>query len=180
MINRYAKIHLFLLCLLWLALIFSGAAMAKSKPAPQDLRWAYIMNIIHYITWPESKVDPVVNVCIVGRNPFSHVRENVNLNKRTGSIVVAKHYEEVPAVDVLSQCNVIYFSESITLAQLSFIFTQLKSLPVFTIGDHGAFMKLGGLLQFKKKGKKLRFGLNKTLLNTIDLKVHPSLLRLSE
>lgn len=170
----------FILILLLLHPLVANDAMASNKPAPQDLRWAYIMHIIGFITWPESKVDPVVNVCIVGKSPFSHVRENVNLNKRTGSIVMAKHYEEVPAMELLTQCNVIYFSENITLAQLSFIFTQLKSLPVFTIGDHGAFIKLGGLLQFKKKGKKLRFGLNKTLLNKIDLKVHPSLLRLSE
>ena len=92
---------------------------------------------------------------------------------------MAKFYESVPELTVLSQCQVAYFSQSISLAQLSFIFTQLKTMPVMTIGDHGAFVKLGGMLQFKQRGKKLRFSLNKELLSKVDLKVHPSLLRLS-
>lgn len=169
-----------LILLISLLFLLIGGQPARAKPVSGDLRWAYMMNIIHYITWPQAKVDPVISVCIIGNNPFLVVEDDVVLNKRTGGITIARHYEQAPDIEILSQCNIVYFSQTVTLAQLSFMISKLEGLPVLTVGDHLAFVRLGGLLQFIKKGKKLRFKLNKERLNKMALKVHPSLLRLSD
>ncbi len=164
------------LCLVLITGPFAGVA----KPKVKDLRWSYIMYIVRYITWPQAKINPVVSICVVGKSPFVSLEQGTGLDQKTGYITVARHYEQIPDIDELRRCSAIYFSKSITLAQLSFIFSKLESLPILTIGDHRAFLRMGGLLKFTQKGKKLRFKLNKSLLNDMVLKVHPSLLRLSD
>lgn len=154
-------------------------ASVDSAPAVKNVRWAFIMNFIPYISWPDIKKGDEIAVCIVGKNPFNHVTDSFKAKSRTGVVTVAKLYESTPEVEVLRQCQVIYFSQSISLAQLSYLFKQLKNDSILTIGDHGAFVKLGGMLQFKQRGKKLRFSLNKERLSDVDFKVHPALLRLS-
>lgn len=160
------------------ALLFNSVSV-NSTPAVKNVRWAFIMNFIPYISWPDIHKGDEISVCIVGKNPFNHVTDSFKSKSKTGVVTVAKLYESIPEVSVLSQCQVIYFSQSVSLGQLSYLFTQLKKDSILTIGDHGAFVKLGGILQFKQRGKKLRFSLNKALLSEVEFKVHPALLRLS-
>ncbi len=161
-------------------LLIIGACAVVAKPKVKDLRWSYITYIVRYITWPQAKVNPVISICVVGKSPFISLEQDTGLDQKTGYITVGRHYEQIPDIDVLRRCSAIYFSKSITLPQLSFVFSKLESLPILTMGDHRAFLRIGGLLQFTQKGNKLRFKLNKSLLNDMSLKVHPSLLRLSD
>ena len=162
------------------SLVVGSVSFAGAKPAVRDLRWVYIKNFVHFISWPKNQDTQVVNICIVGRNPFTNVEMDKNLSKKSGRITKARHYEKIPDIKLMAQCQMIYFSADITKPQLSYIFNHLGALPIVTIGDHGAFLKLGGLFQFIPKGKKLRFGINRALLNKLDLKVSPSLLRLAK
>ncbi len=166
-----------LLIALLLCVSFNGLSAETPK---RDLQWAFMMNFIRYFSWPQAKVNPVVKVCVVGRNPFEVVKENLSLNKKNGKITVVEYHDNLPKLTVLSQCNVIYFSASITTVQLAFVFSQLKQSAIVTIGDHQGFIEIGGIVQFTQKNNKLRFRLNKPLLSTINLKIHPSLLRLSD
>jgi hypothetical protein len=163
-----------------LVLLTGSFSVSAIEPQRRELQWAYIMNFVHFIRWPNSNIDPVVRVCVVGKSPFVSAQDEVKLNKRTGSITVTLEYEKLPEIDVLKRCDMIYFSQHISLAQLSFIFSKLNKLPIVTIGDHRGFNKVGGLLQFTEHDKKLGFRLNKTLLHVMKLKIHPSLLRLSD
>jgi hypothetical protein len=168
-----------IITLLTLVLITRSFAVV-AKPKVKDVRWSYITNIVRYITWPQAKVNPVISICVVGKSPFISLEQGTGRDQKTGYITAARHYEQIPDIGVLRRCSAIYFSKSITLPQLSFVFSKLESLPILTIGDHRAFLRIGGLLQFAKQGNKLRFKLNKSLLNDMTLKVHPSLLRLSD
>lgn len=152
---------------------------STAKPAVKNLRWAYIMNFIYYVSWPDHQKNQDIYVCVVGSNPFNHISNDERFKNKTGNLTIARLFETVPEIHSLNRCHVVYFSQSISLAQLSFLFTQLNQSPIMTIGDHGAFVKLGGVLQFRQRGKKLRFSLNKEKLSQLDLKVHPALLRLS-
>lgn len=161
----------------------TGASAAKDKKRDlqqHELKWAYIMNFARYFSWPQSKVNPVVNTCVVGRNPFLVTKNELSVNKKNGKISVVKYYDKLPSIKTMQQCHMIYFSSSITRAQLSFVFSKLKGLPIVTIGDHQGFIQIGGILQFTEKDNKLHFALNKPVLSTMSLKVHPSLLRLSD
>ena len=173
------KIIKYLIALSCVFALLLSPISAQSTPAVKNVRWAFIMNFIPYISWPNIKKGDEISVCIVGKNPFNHVSDSFKAKSRTGVVTVAKLYESIPEVAVLSQCQVIYFSQSVSLGQLSYLFKQLKNDSILTIGDHGAFVKLGGMLQFKQRGKKLRFSLNKERLSDVDFKVHPALLRLS-
>ena len=166
-----------------IALIFVLGPFQASAIAPEkrQVQWAYIMNFVHYISWPNAKPKADINVCVVGKSPFNGgEKETRSLNKKTGSVTLTKRYPSMPELAELKTCHVIYFSQDISLAQLSFIFSKLDSLPIVTIGDHRAFLRIGGLLQFTERNKRLRFSLNKELLNSMDLKIHPSLMRLSD
>jgi hypothetical protein len=172
--------HLYTLLMVLVVIVSSFQATAIA-PEKREVQWAYIMNFIHYITWPSARADSQINVCIVGKSPFAVADEEArSVNKKTGSVTVTKQYPNMPELSELKVCQVIYFSQNISLAQLSFIFSKLESLPIVTIGDHRAFLRIGGMLQFTEKNKKLRFSLNKELLNSMDLKIHPSLMRLSD
>ncbi len=160
-----------------------GLASFPSRGVESQMRalqWAYMMNFIHYVSWPDSGIDPVVKVCIVGSNPFDVNDGDVKLNEKNGTITVTLLYDVLPEISLLKTCDLIYFASDISLAQLSFVFSGLSDLPVLTIGEHRGFNKLGGLLQFIERNKKLGFRLNKTLLSMRQLKVHPSLMRLSD
>lgn len=163
---------------LTLLLVPQGSYAVESKK--RALQWAYIMNFIRYISWPQAKIDPVVGVCIVGNNPFNVAAGDVELNEKTGAITVTTHYNKLPDMAKLGACDLIYFASDITLAQLSFVFSKLNEKPIVTIGEHQGFNKVGGLLQFIERNKKLGFRLNKGLLGTKKLKIHPSLMRLSD
>jgi hypothetical protein len=169
-----------LICLtLSVGLILSCFVTRAIEPQKRDLQWAYMMNFIPYFSWPDNPNMDEVDVCIIGRNPFAVVRKYGPIKNKNVRVMV-KHHNNLPDISILQHCQVIYFSSSITTAQLSFIFTKLKGFPIVTMGDHQGFIKIGGILQFTQSGNKLRFRLNKPLLNTIDIKIHPSLLRLSD
>lgn len=160
--------------------IFTSSFVCAIESQKRDLQWAYIMNFVHYITWPDVDVDPLIKVCLVGNNPFKVADGDMHFNEKTGSITIATQYNKLPEITVLAKCDLIYFAQEISLPQLSFVFSKLKSKPIVTIGDHRGFNKVGGLIQFIERNNKLGFRLNKSLLNSMDLKIHPSLMRLSD
>ena len=175
------KLRLLLITLLTSLTLVSGSAGAVNKEkSKRALQWAYMMNFVHYITWPDIKVDPVVHICIVGKHPFEPAARDISLNDKTGIITVLRYFTKLPDPQVLADCDMAYFAPNVSVAQLSFVFSKLTGLPVVTIGDHRGFNKIGGLMQFTENNKKLGFRVNKTLLNTNRLKIHPSLLRLSD
>lgn len=175
---KKTTLALVLICLVAQFGVTTEAVAGQSQK--RALQWAYIMNFIHYISWPKANTNPVVKVCIVGDNPFEVSEGDVKLNEKTGSITVTTHDNKLPEIEHLQRCDLIYFAENISLAQLSFVFSKLKHMPIVTIGEHKGFNKLGGLLQFIERGKKLGFRLNKELLAQMQLKIHPSLMRLSD
>ncbi|MFT4925468.1 MAG: hypothetical protein ACI8WB_001561 [Phenylobacterium sp.] len=176
---RWRKNAMVIAVLLMLSLMASSFSATAIEPKKRDLQWAYMMNFIRYFSWPEQP-HMTVNFCIIGRNPFSLDQGDFSSKQKDGKITAVKYHETLPSVEVMNRCQVIYFSSSITMAQLSFVFSKLGSLPIVTIADHQGFIKIGGILQFTEKNNKLRFRLNKAVLNTMNLKIHPALLRLSD
>lgn len=175
--TRAGKILIYWLIVLLYCSAFSYAAI---EPKKRDLQWAYMMSFIRYFSWPDEKAHPQVKVCIIGHNPFVVDEDDFSLHNKSGKITVIEHYPQLPTIEAMILCRVIYFSASVTTAQLSFVFSKLKIFPVVTIGEHQGFINIGGILQFTEQENKLHFRLNKAALSTMNLKVHPSLLRLSD
>lgn len=140
---------------LGLLLLLPIASKAKEKTyTDAAIKAAYVLNIRHYITWPE-KNNPL-ELCIVGDDlvGLSLVSE-LNKEEASTNINISKH----DAAGSLGECNIVYISAS-QVSKLSTILYKIESLPVLTISDIGSFAKKGGMIEFAIVEHKVKLLIN--------------------
>lgn len=172
----------FLILLLAAALLAIPAQLAwsASETSEAEIKIAYLYNFARYVKWPESAFasdDAPILICVLGDDSFASEAKGIIGSRRVG-----EHGVQVvtrPAVEQTSNCHILYIPASAS-AQHSEVISNLGSQSVFTVSESAGFARSGGVANFIREDRKIRFEINRKAASKAGLKVSARLLRVAK
>jgi hypothetical protein len=155
-------------------------AWSASETSEAEVKIAYLYNFARYVQWPDSAFasnDAPIVICVLGDGSFVSEAKGI-----IGSRKVGAHGVQVvtrSAVEQTSNCHILYIPASAS-AQHSEVISSLGSRSVFTVSESAGFAKNGGVANFIREDRKIRFEINRKAANKAGLKVSARLLRVAK
>lgn len=165
-------------------LVHGPQAAAPAVPA-QELRFeeyatraAFLLSLAKFTEWPEHSLpsgEPLV-VGVLGESPMVQALDTLARSPWMGRRVVVKRLRrasEAPG------CHILYFPAAEEQA-LPAMRAQLAAQATLTVGETSFFMGYGGAMQLFNENGKLRFILNRSVLDQSRLQVAAQAQRLAK
>lgn len=143
-------------CGFWAALNLHAQTPA---PTEYEVEAAYLSNFGRFVEWPLSagNVTDSFSVCVLGSDPFGSLLNAALKGERIGGApMVARRLSEP---EEAAGCRILFVSSS-KVSQLSGILKALGTSKVLTVSDMTGFTRRGGMIQFVRDGKRVRFEIN--------------------
>ena len=161
-------------------LLFLPAMAEPSAPSEYQVKAAFLFNFPKYIEWPKDVLaeegQPLV-LGVMGQDRFG-----ADLR----AIVASKLVEGRPVIlksPVSNQeartCHLLFISDS-ERKKLPEILSDLKSLPVVTVGESPGFLEHGGTINFVIRDSKVRLDINLAGAEKAGLKISAKLLGVAD
>ena len=146
-------------------------------PKENEIKAAFIYNIIVFTTWDESDFrnagDPLV-IGILEHDPFgSFIDELVKGEKAQGHPIVVKRVDRNDTQGV----HVLFISERVKVNVENFL--AQNNVPL-VISDQPGFTKKGGAIRLFTENSKMRFEVNLKTLGSSHVTLSSKLLRLAK
>jgi hypothetical protein len=165
LIDRALKLYFISFALLFL--IFSSANAKEVKKIPEvELTGVFIKSLIKHVSWPASKSDKEITICVLGNDPVLPFLHNMNVEvKQKNSFI--------------DNCHIFYFGTYLE-ANLKTILTKTYSRPILTIGSSYGFAKKSGIVEFHFVKNQIVLKVNRTSLEKSEIEISPTLLEMSD
>lgn len=167
--------------LLSAALLALTPALAQSPPPlEQQVKAALLVKFPLFIDWPPeafaSAVSPIV-IGLLGRHGFGEEFERELARQQIkGRSLRLKPLRDL---DELKGCHMVFIAPEAD-DRLPQVLARLGGAPVLVVGDSAGFAERGGMINFIKKERKVRFQLNLEAARQVGLRVSARLLEVSE
>ncbi len=161
-------------------LLFSWPAPASGSYSEEAVKSAYLYNFARYVEWPETTFagpEAPLMICVIGDPEFSQIA-----SQGIGSRTVGEHTLQVDdrnGLDDSAGCHIVYVPESAGIADAAVI-GALSARSVFTVSDSADFARRGGIANFIRVNRKIRFEINPDAADRAGLKVRARLLRVAK
>lgn len=140
----------------WL-LAAPGLSAQSATPTQSEVEAAYLYNFAKFVTWPAMAKSDVLNVCILGKDPFGNVLDQIvageMIDNRHLAVLRLENEHSVEA------CAILFIGESES-SHLDRDLSAVARLPILTVSDMQGFMKNGGTIQFVLQENRVRFEVN--------------------
>jgi len=176
--SRHAVPLLFLCLMLACGVLTHAAPVAEPIVDEYQVKAAFLFNFAKFVEWPnEAFSDPnaPLVITVLGEDPFNGSLEAVKgklVNNRKLTIRRVKDIQEI------GKSNVLFVSPS-ARKELGRILEALQGQNVLTVGEDGAFIQCGGIINFVKEDNRVRFEVNVTAAERAGLKISSRLLALA-
>jgi hypothetical protein len=169
-------LRLTLRVLLPLLLAWVGAASpSQADELPEyRLKAAFLYNFALFTEWP-AELGPVLNLCIVGRDPFGKEIDELQ-GKPVGERSIAVQRKTVG--DPLKNCQVAFIAES-AIAALPRLLEEVRERPVLTVADSQGSGGQSVALNMSVVQNKVAFEANLQAARAARLNLSSKLLRLA-
>jgi hypothetical protein len=175
-------------CVFVLSTVLLASSSVMAEPVrikEHQVKARYLNSFIKFIQWPNEVLptrNTPIRLCIIGDNPFDRVLEGL-IAKYNEQRDTQTHPQEVvylKRLDDPSTCQLLYISHS-EESYLKQILSAVENKPILTVSSLNFFVaKGGGMIQFYKRGNKIRFYINPQALRTANLKADANMLRVAD
>ena len=140
-------------CLLAAPILSAQAA----APTQDEVEAAYLYNFAKFVTWPATTKSDVLNVCILGKDPFGNTLDQIV----AGETIDNRHLAVLRLANehLVQPCAILFIGESES-SHLERDLAAVAQLPILTVSDIPGFMKNGGTIQFVLQENRVRFEVN--------------------
>jgi hypothetical protein len=181
MIFKMKWIYKGLQIILFLLLLSSSfMSYAASIAKEYQIKAVFLYNFANFIRWPYSAFSHYqapFNICILGDDPFQQGIDVMVENEDVkGHLVKVKRFQNIENVD---NCQILFISQSEKF-YLKQIFFSIQQRPILTVSDMDNFVTQGGMIQFFKKNRRVRFYIAIDTLKEAGLKASVNLLRIAK
>jgi hypothetical protein len=167
------------LMLLLSAMLTASIRAQDGQPTEYQLKAAFIFNFAKFVEWPSGALPnasaPVI-IGILGDDPFGNDLEQTIKNKAINEHPL--RLEKIHSAAEATNCHVLFISSS-EKSRLPDILKGLRGTSVLTVSETDGFTEAGGMINFVKEGKKVRFQINDPAARQSNLKVSSKLLNLA-
>ncbi|MCC6232307.1 MAG: YfiR family protein [Verrucomicrobiales bacterium] len=166
-----------------IALASPGTSVAAATPAQNlesKLKGVFLLNFAKLVEWPATafgNANTPVRIGILGEDPFGDVLDELFRGETARGRPL--EVKRAATTDRLTDCHIVFLSV-VDEAQLRAWLGSFAGRPVLTVGDQEGFIEAGGMLQFVREGKNLRFQIHADLAATSGLKVSSRILALGK
>jgi hypothetical protein len=162
--------------------LLSGSMSYAAFPNAQEyqVKAVFLYNFANFVRWPRSAFAnryAAFRICILGEDPFREeidvAVENEYVKRR---VVKIERLNKLASVDV---CQILFVSQS-EKPYLSKILAYIRRRPILTVSDMDGFVRQGGMIQFFKRDKQVRFYIAPDTVKKVGLRVSANLLRIAK
>jgi hypothetical protein len=167
--------------LLLLLLLLAAPALRAEDPkvSEYEFKAAFLYKFASFVGWPTNRTavtDLPFAFGVLGDDPFGPALEKtIEGNTVQGRKLVVRRGKELSE---LKDCQIIFISAA-EKKRLPQILETLKGTCVLTVSEVDHFCQSGGMINFKKVGKNLRFEVNPDAAERANLKISSQLLKLA-
>jgi hypothetical protein len=176
---------IFAICLKALALIGLLLLLATptvraedAKVSEYEFKAAFLYKFANFVGWPTNAAgaEQSFAVGVLGEDPFGPALEKIiDGNSVQGRKLIIRRGKELSE---LKDCQIVFISAA-EKKRLPQILETLKGTCVLTVSEVDRFCQSGGMINFKKVGKNLRFEVNPDAAERANLKISSQLLKLA-
>jgi hypothetical protein len=161
-----------------------GAALHLSAEAPAfdeyQVKAAFLYNFAKFVEWPQgtfaNSTDPIT-ICTVGQNPFGSALEDMVKGKKVGDRAFA--VRRLPDTQQASQCQILFIGGA-EWRRTGALLEAVKSPGILTVGETDDFTALGGIINFRLDGPRVRIRVDLQAAERGKLRISSKLLSLAE
>jgi YfiR/HmsC-like len=162
-----------------LALAFVICHLPTQAQDQKDNYKMYADLLYHFtknIEWPTDKQQGVFVIGVYGEEALLEATQNMMKNRVVnGQKIVVK---QMNSKEDLSQCHIVFVERTFS-HKFSQVQSQMKSGNILLITEGNNLAKKGASINFVVKDEKLKFEMNKAVIDGAGLKVSSDLVRLS-
>ena len=165
---------------LWIFASCLAAISAQGASLPEyKVKAAFLYKFTKFIEWPDKAFEDAnspFTLCVVGEDPFGGALDPLQGKTAQGReilILKTKYLEELT-----TSCQVVFVSVS-ERKRIDAIVEVFRLHPALTVSDIKNFARQGGIMNFVKKNKKIRFVINVGAGKRAGLKISAQLLELA-
>ena len=161
---------------LMLSMLTSSLVQAQSE---DQIKAAFLLNFARYVEWPASafaKAGDPVRICLLGADDFESVVSATVKGKTVGGRAVSVASIEAPSAS--KPCHILFLGTDIASAQD--VVGAVGTSSVFTVSNDEGFAKNGGVANFFRAKKRIRFEINPKAAEVAGLEISSRLLRLAQ
>ncbi len=173
--------RLLLFTMILCMLNYSDISHAASKKAKEyQVKAVFLYNFANFIKWPQTAFtnqQTSFNICILGRDPFKQNIDKMIKNEQVDKRAVrVKRIKNIKSVD---RCQILFICKS-EAANFTTILNIIRKHPILTVSDIKNFVERGGMIQFFKHRKRIRFYISPDILKKSGLYASANLLRVAK
>lgn len=162
-------------CLLLVVSSVHGAAANGLTDA--QIRAGYLYNFSMFVDWPVTvTANGTLLVGVMGDDAFATTLQMIDGRTANGRKIVVRAFDES---DDLRRAGILYIGVSDDRSAAALL-TRVASAPVLTVGAAPRFAEMGGVVRFYTDESKLRFEINVTRAQQLDLRISSKLLSLAK
>jgi hypothetical protein len=165
---------------LWISASCLIALSAQATSLPEyKVKAAFLYTFTKFIEWPEEAFEDSESpftLCVVGKDPFGSTLDLLTERTAQGRtiLILRTNYWE----NLTTPCHVMFVAES-ERKRVYAIVAAFRLRPSLTVSDIKNFARQGGIINFIKKNKKIRFVINVDAGKRAGLKFSAQLLELA-
>jgi hypothetical protein len=167
-----------------IVILLLGAAQVAcgegSRFDEYQVKAAFLYNFAKFVEWPAntfaSPGEPVT-ICVLGRNPFGPILENMVQGKTvTGRPLAVR----MPAdLQHLGKCQILFIAAS-EKKRAWMVIDQIAKANILTVGETDEFTAVGGMVNLKLDGTRVRIQIARDAVEHARLLISSQLLSLAE
>ncbi len=169
-LNLQSRIHsFFVICLLGLSFLAAPASYANKKD--DALKTSLLFQFAKYIDW-ENKIGGSFDICILGGDV-----DAAEMSKYSGKQISGENVNmrSVQSPDNTESCEIVFISSEQTAGlDVAEIF---KARSVLTVGEVDDFIDKGGMINFIRKGTRVKFEIARGPMESAGLRPKVALLK---
>ena len=166
-----------LVCMVAAALFAHGGGNTFDE---YHVKAAFLYNFAKFVEWPPNtfaaSTDPVT-ICVAGRNPFGTMLEELVQGKTAGGRTLA--VRTLRKLQHASRCQILFVAAS-EQKQAWVMLDQVAKTGILTVGESDEFMAVGGMVNLKLDGARVRIQIAPDVVEHAKLLVSSRVLSLAE
>lgn len=167
-----------------LVLLLVSAVPARPAGADQvdeyELKAAFLYNFAKFVRWPEDErasSGAPIRVCTLGGSDLADVIVRVMEGKEVDGHPLA--VERIDGLGDARRCNILFVARDSEVSGAA-VAGAVRGSSTLTVGESEGFAREGGMVNFVREDKKIRFEINQAAARKADLRISSKLLRLAK
>jgi hypothetical protein len=159
----------------------AGQSVARTTAEEHEVKAAFLLRFVDYVDWPQGIAPAdgdLTHICVLGDDPFGRVLETL-VQARTSPRRPLRLHHVATAARATSLCHVVYVGRNQRSA-LRRDLSRLREEAVLTVGDHPAFLDLGGIIAFRIEEDRVRLAVSLAAAEHAGLRISSRLLGLAQ